>query len=135
MDAHRPRLLLVDDDIAAIRVMARILADYPEQRFSTSGEAALEQAHAFRPDLILLDADMPGMSGFDLCRALKQDSALADVPVIFATAHPSVAFELSAFDCGAAGFIAKPLQPDRLRARVRAHLPAAYRNPPAASAE
>ena len=73
-------------------------------------------------DLVLLDADMPGMSGFDLCRLFKGDPALMDVPVIFTTAHPSVAFQVSAFDCGAADFVAKPVSPDLLRARVRAHL-------------
>lgn len=125
MARHQPILLLVDDDIAAIQVMGRILSQYPEQQFATSGSEALEQARVCRPDVILLDADMPGMSGFDLCRVLKQDPDLADVPVIFATAHPSVAFEVSAFDCGAADFVAKPLEPDRLRASVRARLLAA----------
>lgn len=118
----QPHLLLVDDDISAIQVLGRILAQYPEQHFATSGDEALEQARVRRPDLVLLDADMPGMSGFDLCRLFKGDPALMDVPVIFTTAHPSVAFQVSAFDCGAADFVAKPVSPDLLRARVRAHL-------------
>lgn len=122
MGSNQPHLLLVDDDIAAIQVLGRILAQYPEQHFATSGDEALEQARARRPDIILLDADMPGMSGFDLCRLFKRDPALMDVPVIFTTAHPSVAFQVSAFDSGAADFVAKPVAPDHLRSRVRAHL-------------
>jgi two-component system cell cycle response regulator len=122
MGSNQPHLLLVDDDIVAIQILGRILAQYPEQHFATSGDDALEQARACRPDLILPDADMPGMSGFDLCRLFKRDPVLMDVPVIFTTAHPSVAFEVSAFDCGAADFVAKPVVPDHLRSRVRAHL-------------
>jgi two-component system, cell cycle response regulator len=122
MGSNQPHLLLVDDDIVAIQILGRILAQYPEQHFATSGDDALEQARACRPDLILLDADMPGMSGFDLCRLFKRDPVLMDVPVIFTTAHPSVAFQVLAFDCGAADFVAKPVVPDHLRSRVRAHL-------------
>lgn len=125
MALDQPVLLFVDDDISAIQVMGRILSQYPEQQFATSGDEALEQARACRPDVILLDADMPGMSGFDLCRVLKQDPDLADVPVIFATSHPSLAFKVSAYDCGAADFVAKPLEPERLRASVQARLLAA----------
>jgi len=114
--------------------MGRILAQYPEQHFATSGDEALEQARARRPDIILLDADMPGMSGFDLCRLFKHDPVLMDVPVIFTTAHPSVAFQVSAFDCGAADFVAKPVAPDHLRSRVRVHLRDTWNQPDDADA-
>jgi two-component system cell cycle response regulator len=134
MGTNQPHLLLVDDDIAAIQVMGRILAQYPEQHFATSGDEALEQARARRPDIILLDADMPGMSGFDLCRLFKHDPVLMDVPVIFTTAHPSVAFQVSAFDCGAADFVAKPVAPDHLRSRVRVHLRDTWNQPDDADA-
>jgi two-component system cell cycle response regulator len=134
MGTNQPHLLLVDDDIAAIQVMGRILAQYPEQHFATSGDEALEQARARRPDIILLDADMPGMSGFDLCRLFKHDPVLMDVPVIFTTAHPSVAFQVSAFDCGAADFVAKPVAPDHLRSRVRVHLRETWNQPDDADA-
>jgi two-component system cell cycle response regulator len=134
MGTNQPHLLLVDDDIAAIQIMGRILAQYPEQHFATSGDEALEQARARRPDIILLDADMPGMSGFDLCRLFKHDPVLMDVPVIFTTAHPSVAFQVSAFDCGAADFVAKPVAPDHLRSRVRVHLRDTWNQPDDADA-
>src|ERR1700676_5074413 len=81
------RLLLVDDDPSAIQIMGRMLSQYPNQRFATSGEVALQLARELTPDLILLDAEMPGMTGFEVCEALKLDPELAHVPVIFVTSH------------------------------------------------
>lgn len=116
------RLLLVDDDPSAIRTMSRMLAQYPDQRFATSGVEALRMAREAPPDLILLDADMPGMTGFDVCAALKADPVLSRVPVIFATGHDDAAIEVAALERGAVDFISKPLVPTQLVARVRAHL-------------
>jgi CheY-like chemotaxis protein len=81
-------ILLVDDDPATIQLMARILAGAGHLHFATSGADALRFAGATPPDLILLDAEMPRMSGFDVCAALKADPALADVPVIFRWTKP-----------------------------------------------
>jgi PleD family two-component response regulator len=79
-------------------------------RFATNGKDALRLAHEVVPDLILLDAEMPGMSGFQLMQALKADAELADVPVIFITSHTEAGFEVSALEMGAVDFIAKPLR-------------------------
>jgi diguanylate cyclase (GGDEF)-like protein len=116
------RLLLVDDDPSAIHVMGRILSQYPNQRFATSGEVALRLAREVTPDLILLDADMPGMTGFDVCEALKSDPALARVPVIFVTSHDSATVKAAALQKGAAEFMTKPLVAARLKTSVRAQL-------------
>ena len=115
-------ILLVDDDPGAIQVMGRILADVGQLRYATNGTEALRLARDSAPDLILLDAEMPGMSGFELLRNLKAESALADVPVIFITSHTEAGFEVSALDMGAADFIAKPLKSSRVLARVRTQL-------------
>src|ERR1700733_11356807 len=115
-------ILLVDDDPGAIQLMGRILADVGKLRFATNGKDALRLARDSAPDLILLDAEMPGMSGFELLRTLKAESSLADVPVIFITSHSEAGFEVSALDMGAADFIAKPLRSSRVLARVRAQL-------------
>ena len=123
MAPREVRLLLVDDDPSAIQVMARMLSQYPDQRFATSGHAALRLARELTPDLIVLDVDMPGMTGMDVCEALKADPVLADVPVIFATSHdPTTLLQVTAFRKGASDFITKPLIADQLTARVRAHL-------------
>jgi diguanylate cyclase (GGDEF)-like protein len=115
-------ILLVDDDPGAIQLMGRILADVGKLRFATNGRDALRLAHDSAPDLILLDAEMPGMSGFELLRMLKAQASLADVPVIFITSHTEAGFEVSALDMGAADFIAKPLKSSRVLARVRTQL-------------
>lgn len=116
------RLLLVDDDPFAIQVMGRMLSQYPNQRFATSGEVALRLARELTPDLILLDAEMPGMTGFEVCDLLKADPDLAHVPVIFVTSHNNPAAKTAALRKGASDFIVKPLVAARLRTAVRVHL-------------
>jgi diguanylate cyclase (GGDEF)-like protein len=115
-------ILLVDDDLGAIQLMGRILADVGKLRFASNGADALRLARDSTPDLILLDAEMPGMSGFELLRKLKAESSLLEVPVIFITSHTEAGFEVSALDMGAADFIAKPLKSSRVLARVKTQL-------------
>lgn len=119
---YQPRLLLVDDDPAMIRIIGEMLAEFPNQRFATTGEAALALARESTPDLILLDANLPNMTGFDVCEILKSDAKLARVPVIFVTSHDAPALEVDAFRMGAADYVIKPLVAPRLQARVRAQL-------------
>ena len=120
--SHQPRLLLVDDDPAMIRVIGEMLAEFPDQRFATTGESALALARESTPDLILLDANLPNMTGFDVCEILKKDAKLARVPVIFVTSHDAPALEVDAFRMGASDYVIKPLVAPRLQARVRAQL-------------
>lgn len=115
-------ILLVDDDPGSIGLMARMLADLGSLRFASSGADGLRLARAAVPDLVLLDTEMPGMTGFETCRALKADTATADVPVIFVTSHRESAFEVAGFEVGAADFIAKPVSAPLLRARVKTQL-------------
>jgi diguanylate cyclase (GGDEF)-like protein len=115
-------ILLVDDDTGSIQLMARILGNIGMLRFATNGADGLRLAHESTPDLILLDTEMPGMSGFETCRALKADPALTDTPVIFVTSHSEDAFEVSGLDLGAADFIAKPVSAPLLLARVKTQL-------------
>ena len=115
-------ILLVDDQPLMIRLMARALADVRELRYATTGEDALRMARESPPDLVLLDAEMPGMDGFDVCRRMRSEPALQHVPIIFVTAHSGAAFELSGFEVGAADFIAKPISAPLLVARVRTQL-------------
>lgn len=117
-----PSILLVDDDPGAIQVMGRILAGEGNLRFAMNGPDALRLAREHAPDLILLDAEMPGMSGFELCAALKTDPALEDVPIVFVTAHRDETFELAGFGVGAVDFIAKPVHRELMVVRVRSQL-------------
>ena len=116
------KILLVDDNPGMIQVMARILSGLGQIRFATSGAAALQQAREMVPDLILLDAEMPGMNGYQVCEALKADPALAEVPVIFVTGHSGQDHELKGLEIGAVDFLAKPISEPLLLARVRTQL-------------
>jgi diguanylate cyclase (GGDEF)-like protein len=121
-DMGADNILLVDDDPGAIQLMGRILSNVGNLRFATSGEDALRLAREFMPDLILMDSEMPGMSGFETCEMLKADPTLSHVPIIFITSHSEAAFEVSGFELGAADFIAKPISAPLVLARVKSQL-------------
>ena len=80
-------ILLVDDDPTVIGVLGTILQEFGRLCFATSGEDALRMARQSVPDLILLDIEMPGMSGFEVCAAMKEMPLLMDVPIVFITSH------------------------------------------------
>jgi diguanylate cyclase (GGDEF)-like protein len=114
-------VLLVDDDPTVIRVLSRILGDYAPLRFATSGQVALKLARESVPDLVLLDVEMPEFSGFETCKAFKNDPALAGVPIIFITSHESPQLETIGMQLGAADFISKPPHASLVLARVRTY--------------
>jgi diguanylate cyclase (GGDEF)-like protein len=115
-------ILLVDDDPGVIQLLGRILANVGDLRFATNGDDALRLAAESPPDLILLDAEMQGMSGYRVLDSLKARPEMIDVPVIFVTGHSEPAFEVSAFEAGAADFIAKPFRAALILARVTTQL-------------
>ncbi|KAF1049004.1 HD domain-containing phosphohydrolase [Xylophilus sp.] len=112
----RPRILLVDDEPANLQVLRHRLL------FARDGARALELARTAPPDLILLDVMMPGMTGYEVCTALKREPATAPVPVIFVTALSDTDDEARGFELGAVDYIAKSISPPIVRARVRTHL-------------
>jgi diguanylate cyclase (GGDEF)-like protein len=114
-------ILLVDDDSMVVRILSRILADFTPLRFATSCRAALKLARESAPDLVLLDVDMPELSGFEVCKAFKSDPALAEVPIIFITSHESAQLEAKGLELGAADFISKPPHAPLVLARVRTY--------------
>jgi diguanylate cyclase (GGDEF)-like protein len=119
-------ILLVDDDPTMIQVMGVALAGVGQLRFATSGHAALQQARDHATDLVLLDAEMPGMNGYQVCEAMKNDPALCDIPVIFVTSHDGIEFELRGLEVGAVDFISKPISGPLLLARVKTQLRVKY---------
>ncbi len=116
------RILLVDDEPGAIRVMRSLLSDFLHLTFARSGAEALRQIRASRPDLVIVDINMPGMSGLQLCEQLQADPELKDLPVIVATAEQLTSVESAALQRGAVDFVTKPLVPETFIARVRCHL-------------
>ena len=115
-------LLLVDDEPANLQVLRNILSDHYRLLFARDGERALELARQERPDLILLDVMMPGLSGYDVCQVLKQHDSTAGIPVIFVTALAAAEDEARGFDLGAVDYITKPVSAPIVRARVKNHL-------------
>lgn len=118
----RPTLLLVDDEPINLQVLRHTLQDDYRLLFAKDGQRALELARIDKPDLILMDIMMPGMSGYAACEALKNDPSTAPIPLIFITALTEVANEQHGFDLGAVDYISKPFSPVIVKARVRNHL-------------
>ncbi|WP_029074612.1 diguanylate cyclase [Kaistia adipata] len=118
----RPSILIVDDEVSNIEILSAVLEEDHDIYFATSGDEAIATARAALPDLILLDVLMPGTDGYEVCTSLKGDPLLADVPVIFTTALGDQEAEVKGLELGAIDYIAKPISPVVVRARVRNHL-------------
>ena len=120
--ARNGRILVVDDAMENIQILHAALQDEHEVLFALDGARALALAQGQRPDLILLDAVMPGMDGYAVLQALRAAPETSDTPVIFVTALSSPEDETRALDAGAADFISKPVNAAVVRARVRTQL-------------
>ncbi len=121
-DVKKSTILIVDDIPANIDLLDAIL--YPEYtvRTASQGSEALQIARETGPDLIMLDIMMPGIDGYDVCRALKADEATKKIPVIFVTALIDPGDETRGFEAGGVDYITKPLIGAIVRTRVKAHL-------------
>ena len=118
-----PKVLIIDDSKMVHRlVQAWLQEDAIDFVFADDGKSGLECAAKVRPDLILLDVDMPRQNGFEICRLLKTDPATLRIPVIFLTAVTAVQEKINALNLGADDYITKPFNPGELRARVKAAL-------------
>jgi class 3 adenylate cyclase len=119
----RASILVVDDTPANLAVMSELLRDEYRVRVATSGERALQMvASEAPPDLILLDVMMPGMTGYEVCRQLKADPSTRHIPIIFCSALNEVDDEMRGLALGGVDYIAKPVNPPIVKARVRTHL-------------
>lgn len=116
-------ILIVDDTPANLQVLSDLLrqSDY-KVRPVPSGKLALKAASASPPDLILLDITMPEMNGYEVCRALKQEPLLKDIPVIFISALNETMDKVKAFQAGGVDYVIKPFQFEEVQARVGTHL-------------
>lgn len=109
--------VLVVDDVATTRAMhSLMLSRQFEVKSAASGQEALQLCAERLPDLVLLDVEMPGLNGFDTCRALRRHY---DIPIIFATSHESLDEHLKAFDAGASDLCVKPVSAEILLRKVR----------------
>jgi putative two-component system response regulator len=122
-EIYRPTILAVDDDPESLRLIAELLRDNYHVRVANGGEQALRAAELEpRPDLILLDVVMPGMDGYELCRRFRTLANTRDTPILFLTVRSQVADEEKGFAAGGVDYLAKPISPPILMARVRTHI-------------
>ena len=118
-----PNILIVDDTPANVLLLDRMLTEkgYKTRTFR-SGRLALDAARIEPPDLILLDIAMPEMDGFEVCRQLKADTVLKEIPVIFISALHETIDKVKAFQVGGVDYVTKPFQFEEVYARVQTHL-------------
>ena len=114
------RILVVDDDVALAEMIGIVLQNEGyEVVFCADGSAALTQFQENNPDLVLLDVMLPGMDGFDVCRAIRR---VSDAPIVMLTARSDTADVVTGLEAGADDYVPKPFKPKELVARVRARL-------------
>lgn len=119
----RGNILVVDDTPANLRLLGAMLSDQGYKvRAVVNGEMALTAARSAPPDLILLDINMPDMSGYEVCRALKADERTSAIPVIFVSALDEALDKVKAFEVGGVDYITKPVQFEEVVMRVSTHL-------------
>lgn len=122
LDAGSNPILIIDDSADTIRLLSGMLKDQGTILFATNGETGIRLAQLQQPALILLDVEMAGMNGYEVCAALKTDPATKDCAVIIVTANTGMEHEIAALEAGAVDFISKPFNPPVVRARVQTHL-------------
>jgi len=109
-DKARPLILAVDDATDLLALMAKALGEEYEVITASDAGTAIEKAFAEpRPDLILLDIEMPDISGFEVCRALKDEVLTNAIPVIFLTGNSEAQAQVEAFELGAVDYVTKPI--------------------------
>ena len=116
-------ILVVEDNVSDLKLISEILtkAGY-RVRPAGNGELALRSAEAKLPDLFLLDINLPGMSGVDVCNRLKADPETKDIPVIFISALGNAEMKVKALEAGAVDYVTKPIEPPEVLVRIGTHL-------------
>lgn len=121
-DPHpAPKVLVVDDDVQVINQLKVALQSVSQVFFATDSTQAVTIAQSVQPDVVLLDVEMPGLNGLEICRRLRADAQTAQIPVVFITSHDSLEQQLSCFQVGGADFVQKPFDPELVRARAGVH--------------
>jgi diguanylate cyclase (GGDEF)-like protein len=116
-----PYILIVDDNPSNIDFLLGLLVEY-DISVAIDGECALDQIAQDIPDLILLDVQMPGMDGYEVCSIIKSNPKTKDIPVLFISANTDAKSVVKGFDVGGIDYIVKPYCPQEILARVETHL-------------
>lgn len=121
ISSTRASVLVVDDQAANIQLLYALLESDYDVQMAIGGADALHLIDENPPDLILLDIQMPGISGYDVCSQLKASDLTRHIPIIFVTAQTTSEEETRCLKMGAVDFVAKPFNPEVVKARVRTH--------------
>ena len=112
-------IFVVDDDPIVIDIISSILEEDNAVVCFDSAEACQEKLATDKPDFFLLDISLPGLNGYDLCRFIKDDASLAEIPVTFISSHDTIEARLQGYDSGGEDFIVKPFSPDEVLRKVK----------------
>jgi len=119
---RRDKILIVDDDPFNISILRELLEGSYEVYVASAGDEALDVACRCRPDLVLLDIMMPGMSGYDACRKLRENEDLKYCKVVLVSAKAMLSERLKGYEAGADDYVTKPFDHDELLAKVKVFL-------------
>ncbi|RIX76616.1 response regulator transcription factor [Acidovorax cavernicola] len=126
--AHGDLVLIVDDVPDNLAVLHDALDESGYTvLIATNGEQALQRAAQARPDIVLLDAMMPGIDGFEVARRLKADASTAHIPIVFMTGLTETEHLVAALEAGGVDYVTKPIKPKEVLARMNVHLQGARR--------
>ena len=126
-------LVVEDDDIVALTIERCLRREDYRVTLANSGVEGLQQARRHKPELVILDVIMPGLDGFAVCREMRADPILSDVPILFLTARAKPEDRITGFNVGADDYLVKPFNLDELTLRVRAILRRTKKPAPAQS--
>ncbi len=116
-------ILIVDDEVKNVQVVGTMLSAFGyDFMIAQDGEQALQRVESQVPDLVLLDIQMPGMDGFETCKAFSKLEYMADVPIIFLSANSEKNYIVKALESGGVDYVTKPFNKAELLARVRTHM-------------
>ena len=121
LSPKKAHILVVDDNPGDIDILLELLQGY-DVRTATDGASALESVAMEKPDLILLDINMPDMDGFEVCRQIKANEDTQDIPILFLSSRNDVDNIVKGFKLGGADYVTKPYLPQEMIARIQTHL-------------
>jgi len=113
------KVLVVDDDKMVRNIVYRALSDQYEVVAAENGLAGLEKAESEKPDFVLLDVEMPGMNGYEVCDKLKQNPLTYNTPILFLSSHGGLRERMQGYEMGAADYIVKPFETEELMAKLK----------------
>lgn len=114
----RHKILIVDDDPGMVHLLARTLLDIAQLHFAVRGDDALVKLIQHKPDLLVIDAELPDLDGYDVISRLREHPALAETRVVMVTSHDTANYRHRAFEAGVLDFFTKPIDRDLIRMRV-----------------